>query len=205
MKKKVSALVFCLAFTSCLVAQSVSQERKAGLFAYAGLGYKSSGFPGIGFWCTDNLELKVGLGGGTFTTSGFSSGLRINFFAKKRLFLSAELSFRRLFAGKIVTDWNRDTEYVEYYVGNNNAFIPQIGFNYRAFQDKKSALRQILLALNLNYMVPLNPIQLQYLSGTQGTPVSSAWFEKTIYRLYHEGIGFSITANFYFQRPIKSH
>src|SRR6187551_266501 len=96
MKRSLTIILFSLAFTSYLVAQSVSGERKAGLFAYAGLGYKSSGFPGIGFWCTDNLELKISLGGSSFTTTGFSSGLRINFLAKKRFFFSTEFSFRRL-------------------------------------------------------------------------------------------------------------
>lgn len=208
MKHNILSFTFCLLFSQLLWAQTISSTRKIGLIGYGTIGYKSSvsgmALPAIGFWFTDHVELRFSYAQAGFTNSGFSSGIKLNFLTKNKFFVSGECSFRRLFAGKIVTDWNRDEEYVEYYVGNCNSIIPQLGINYCTGSDPDGILKAIVATFNLDCVFPLNTISPQYIRGTPGTPASSAWFEKTINRLYRKGLGFSIVVSFYLQRPVKN-
>jgi hypothetical protein len=180
MGRKIILFFFCFVSPLFLLAQydslkPDSTRQKMGLIIFGTVGNKSNvsgfGIPGIGFYFNDHIELKASPSTGSFTTHGFSAGLKFNFLQRKNLFPGFEVSFRRLFAGKIGTDWGHGDEFVEYYV---------------------------------NYLIPLNPIYVEYVTGTPGTPMSSTWFEKDIYRLYEEGIGVSFVVSFYLQRPVKN-
>lgn len=190
---KIKVLFILLAL---VIGKSLFSQHK-GISIDLGLGYRSNistaGF-GLGFCYGEKVELHVSPSFHfIYAASGFTIGLKYNLMSYRKVFPSTQVSYRHLFSAKqLSVGYNNDRSIVTYSVQKSDAIIPQIGFNWR-MSEESGAVKQAILAFNLNYLISLNAVKANYVNGTQSEKI-----EQIINNRYQSGLGFSLTYSVYF-------